>query len=25
MDTAKDEKYWKDYTEFINEVEKLTE
>jgi hypothetical protein len=25
MEIEKDEKYWKDYTEFINEVEKLTE
>ena len=25
MEIVKDEKYWKDYTEFINEVEKLTE
>ena len=24
MEIEKDEKYWKDYTEFINEVEKLT-
>jgi hypothetical protein len=25
MKIEKDEKYWKDYTDFINEVEKLTE
>ena len=25
METVKEEKYWKDYTEFINEVEKLVE
>lgn len=25
MEIVKDEKYWKDYTEFIDEVEKLTE
>ncbi|MCB9056390.1 MAG: hypothetical protein H6549_11065 [Chitinophagales bacterium] len=25
MEIVKDAKYWKDYTEFINEVEKLTE
>ncbi|NOU59611.1 hypothetical protein [Marinifilum caeruleilacunae] len=25
MEIKKDEKYWQDYTEFINEVEKLTE
>jgi len=25
MEIEKDEKYWKDYTKFINEVEKLTE
>ena len=25
METTKDQKYWKDYTEFINKVEKLTE